>query len=463
MINFGVSRMVKRNGVFLLVLVLCVLFIRNSESAFAASTKVRSINHRGYNSVAPENTLPAYRLSRENGFDYVETDVCFTKDGVPVLLHDTTINYLAKNDDGSDIPDNIESHINEMTYKEVLQFDFGIIKGEQYRGTRIARFDDFLDLCVELNLHPYIELKNNGGYSREKVNELVDMVDEKGLTGKVTWISFESEFLEWVRDKDPYARLGYVSSTIPDAIGPAQALKNSTNEVFIDCCVYFATREEVMLCKNANIPLEAWSVGVGSDDIELMKSLDPYIKGFTSNVVRYEDLISEEDDRPHNDIPVITASDNKPMNYAIEERDEWKIAYNHEVPFWGKQKIDVSYFGSGFLVYYGDKAYKVSKVKINKKKHRMQITGLENADKETIKIIKKATRGKKGLPFKCNPYYVTDKDLIEIKKNKYGIIRSIKVQIGDKFYKAKKREWMYDVDKQGVMFMGKNLAGSHST
>ena len=93
----------------------------------------------------------------------------------------------------------------------------------------------------------------------------------------------------------------------------------------------------------------------------------------------------------------------------------------------------------------------------------MQITGLENADKETIKIIKKATRGKKGLPFKCNPYYVTDKDLIEIKKNKYGIILSIKVQIGDKFYKAKKREWMYDVDKQGVMFMGKNFAGSHST
>ncbi|MBQ0070817.1 MAG: hypothetical protein KBS81_03020, partial [Spirochaetales bacterium] len=50
-----------------------------------------SINHRGYNTVAPENTLSAFRLSKEKGFTQVETDVAFTLDGVPVLLHDSTI------------------------------------------------------------------------------------------------------------------------------------------------------------------------------------------------------------------------------------------------------------------------------------------------------------------------------------------------------------------------------------
>ena len=55
------------------------------------SSYVKGINHRGYATVAPENTLPAYQLSAKKGFRYVETDVLFTSDNVPVLLHDITI------------------------------------------------------------------------------------------------------------------------------------------------------------------------------------------------------------------------------------------------------------------------------------------------------------------------------------------------------------------------------------
>lgn len=451
----------KRFWVFLHILMLCVLYIGNGVTAFADPTEVRSINHRGYNSIAPENTLPAFRLSKERNFDYVETDVSITKDGVPVCLHDRYFNDLVRYDDGSEVPSEIVCDISEMTYEEALFFDFGAKKGEEYKGTRIARFDDFLDLCAELNLHPYIELKKNGGYSSEKVSELVDMVDEKGLNGNVTWISFEKEYLEWVSDKDPTARLGYIAFKIPDALETAKELKLETNEVFLDCCVYFVPDEDVMLCKNAGIPLEAWSLGVESDDVELMKTLDPYIKGFTSNVVRYEDVFSADDDSLAGNTPGTTASENKPMNYSIEEREEWKIAYNHEVPFWGKQKIDASYFGKGFLIYSGDKAYSVTKIKVDKKKHRMQITGLQDADKETVKAIKKATRGKKGLPFTCNPYYVSDKDQIVVRKNKAGNIRSIKVQINDRLYKAKKNEWTYDEAGKIIMFKGNNLAGSH--
>ena len=45
---------------------------------------VTAVNHRGYNTVAPENTLPAFKLSKINGFNIVETDVQFTSDGVAV-------------------------------------------------------------------------------------------------------------------------------------------------------------------------------------------------------------------------------------------------------------------------------------------------------------------------------------------------------------------------------------------
>ena len=76
---------------------------------------VLSVNHRGYSAIAPENTLPAYRLSKEKGFRYVETDVSFTSDGVPVLLHDASIDRTS---DGT-------GKIAEMTFEQVRQYDFG--------------------------------------------------------------------------------------------------------------------------------------------------------------------------------------------------------------------------------------------------------------------------------------------------------------------------------------------------
>jgi glycerophosphoryl diester phosphodiesterase len=49
------------------------------------------IAHRGASGSAPENTLPAFRLAVEQGADAFEFDVRLTLDGVPVLLHDATV------------------------------------------------------------------------------------------------------------------------------------------------------------------------------------------------------------------------------------------------------------------------------------------------------------------------------------------------------------------------------------
>lgn len=47
------------------------------------------VGHRGNSRGAPENTLPAIRAAAAQGASAVEVDVQFTKDGVPVLMHDT--------------------------------------------------------------------------------------------------------------------------------------------------------------------------------------------------------------------------------------------------------------------------------------------------------------------------------------------------------------------------------------
>jgi glycerophosphoryl diester phosphodiesterase len=49
------------------------------------------IGHRGYSTVAPENTLPSFERTIAAGADLVELDYHHSHDGVPVVLHDSTL------------------------------------------------------------------------------------------------------------------------------------------------------------------------------------------------------------------------------------------------------------------------------------------------------------------------------------------------------------------------------------
>jgi glycerophosphoryl diester phosphodiesterase len=49
------------------------------------------VAHRGASGSAPENTLVAFELAVRQGADAIELDVRLTADGVPVVLHDATL------------------------------------------------------------------------------------------------------------------------------------------------------------------------------------------------------------------------------------------------------------------------------------------------------------------------------------------------------------------------------------
>lgn len=231
---------------------------------------VKGINHRGYNTAAPENTLPAFRLSKRYGFKYVETDVAFTSDNVAVLLHDETVDRTS---DGT-------GNISQLTYAYVSSLDFGSWFSSAYAGTRIPTLDEFLTLCRNLSLHPYLELKSVGAYTQAQITSVVDMVKSHGMQGNVTYISFTSTYLEWVKARDPNARLGFLSNYgSSDDMQAAVALKNNQNDVFVDIMTSSATSEVVASCISNDLPLEVWVSNTASQ----IQGLDPYVTGITSD------------------------------------------------------------------------------------------------------------------------------------------------------------------------------------
>ena len=67
--------------------------LKRIQAAFfsAGSDQVLVAAHRGLHRVYPENSLSAFRHAIEVGVDIIETDVRLSRDGVPVLRHDRTI------------------------------------------------------------------------------------------------------------------------------------------------------------------------------------------------------------------------------------------------------------------------------------------------------------------------------------------------------------------------------------
>src|SRR5262245_3514397 len=73
-------------------------FLPRRSDAVASRLRPLVLGHRGAPRAAPENTLRAFQLAMELGADGVELDVQPSADGVPVVLHDDT---LDRTTDGS--------------------------------------------------------------------------------------------------------------------------------------------------------------------------------------------------------------------------------------------------------------------------------------------------------------------------------------------------------------------------
>lgn len=231
---------------------------------------VKAINHRGYSAESPENTIPAYIMSKQKGFTYVECDVSFTSDGVAVLLHDATIDRTS----------NGSGNISNMTYEQVLQYDFGSWFSPDYAGVKIPTFTEFVVLCKRLGLHPYIELKSNGSYTQAQITQIVKEVESCGMAGKVTYISFNNTFLGYVKNADASARLGLLASSVNSTkINQAVALKTSTNEVFMDANLAAVTTSVINSCISNGLPLEVWTVNTEAEIL----AMPSYVSGVTSD------------------------------------------------------------------------------------------------------------------------------------------------------------------------------------
>jgi len=130
----------------------------------------RTCAHRGFSTVAPENSMPAFGAAVALGAEEIEFDLWSTKDRVLVSLHDSTLDRVS---DGT-------GNVWDYTYEELQKLDFGKKHGEHFAGLRIVRFEDILKkfAChTVMNIHVKIWDAEKPDPMLEEIVELIRRYD----------------------------------------------------------------------------------------------------------------------------------------------------------------------------------------------------------------------------------------------------------------------------------------------
>lgn len=109
----------------------------------------RLIAHRCGGALAPENTLAGLRIAARLGVKAVEFDVMLSRDGVPVLIHDETLERTS----------NGRGSVADMTVAELQALDAGGWHHKAFAGEPIPTLAAALMLCDELKLAVNLEIK----------------------------------------------------------------------------------------------------------------------------------------------------------------------------------------------------------------------------------------------------------------------------------------------------------------
>lgn len=185
---------------------------------------ILNIAHRGYSGKFDENTMIAFKKAIEYGADGIETDIQLSKDGVPVIIHDETLNRTT----------NGQGLVKDFTFDELKVFrtksvgqvkelkkdvesNYTLEEIEHFKnndGEEIPALEELLKLVAESDLKLLnLELKNSIVEYEGMEEKVLDMISKYDLKDRVIISTFNHLSLVKVRKLDSEIKLGALTET----------------------------------------------------------------------------------------------------------------------------------------------------------------------------------------------------------------------------------------------------------
>lgn len=184
-------------------LILTILTLACAISTWA--WKPIFIGHRG-SYMGVMNTVEAYNNGVDHyGYQGLECDVRVTADGYYVISHNETTNAVGGN---LTVANATLAQLQAETYTQTRG-------GVTYTG-HICTVAEYLDICVEKDVIPVVELKWTTGINNNDMSNfpgLAALIEEKGLTHKAIILTSMRNSLEYVRTNFPALKCQFLCNS----------------------------------------------------------------------------------------------------------------------------------------------------------------------------------------------------------------------------------------------------------
>lgn len=157
------------------------------------------LGHRGAAADAPMNTLAAFQMAMQAGADGIELDTQLSQDGVPVVIHDDTL----------DATTNGKGPVAKYTHAELQTLDAGSWFGDAFAGERIptlATVFEQMPARAVIN----VEIKHNNQDVATIVAAVAEVIRAYQRQQSVIVSSFNPYVLHAFRKKLPAVLLGWI-------------------------------------------------------------------------------------------------------------------------------------------------------------------------------------------------------------------------------------------------------------
>ena len=221
--------------------------------------------HRGASEYAPENTLLSFYTGIFMKANGIETDVQLTKDGVPVLFHDDTVDRVT---DGS-------GKLCDFTLEQLKSL--WVMKNGL--KDRIITLEEFLVRFKDFDLTFAIELKGDN-----TAFPTAELIKKYGVQDKVIATSFKYKELTDMRKANPQIKTGYLAlNAITDKL-----LDQMKADGIMEICpeAPFVNKESVDKWHSLGFNVRAWGVA----NTDLMQSV--YYAGANGMTVNFPDKLT---------------------------------------------------------------------------------------------------------------------------------------------------------------------------
>lgn len=155
------------------------------------------IGHRGSSAVAPENTIAAFRRAITDGADGFEFDVRLARDGVPVVIHDATLQRTAQ----------MSGVVSDFTSAELKQVDVGSwfnhehpdVARLEYAKETVPTLEQVFDLTAGAGAILYLEMKSDEHQVAALAAAVVNLLQKYSPADRVIVESFNLAALKAVK------------------------------------------------------------------------------------------------------------------------------------------------------------------------------------------------------------------------------------------------------------------------